>query len=77
MSEDKKSDFVIPALLTAAAVYFGLKKRSSTLSVITKQAVDMVIDHEVNVNPNVKPQTAPKLLLTNGSSSKRKRRRRR
>jgi hypothetical protein len=78
MREDKGGNIVIPALLTAAAVYFGVKRKSSVLSVITKQAVDMVVNNEVNSNsvqPHAKVDAEPRLMLTNSSRRKRKRRR--
>ena len=78
MRENKEGNLVIPALLTAAAVYFGVKRKSKVLSVITKQAVDMVISNEVNadsIKPHVEVSAEPRLMLTNSSRRKRKRRR--
>jgi hypothetical protein len=48
MSEDKKDHILIPAILTAVAAYFGFKKSSESLGGITKTAVNMALNHQLN-----------------------------
>jgi hypothetical protein len=48
MSDDKKDHILIPALLTAVAAYFGWKKSSESLGGITRTAVNMALNHQLN-----------------------------
>jgi hypothetical protein len=56
MSEDKTNHVLIPALLTAAAAYFGFKGKSEQIADITKEVVGRAINHQVNYNYNKKPK---------------------
>jgi hypothetical protein len=45
-NNDKKQHILIPALLTAAAAYFGFKGKSEQIAEITKQVVTKAINHQ-------------------------------
>jgi hypothetical protein len=54
MSEDKTNHILIPALLAAAAAYFGFKGKSEQIADVTKQVVNKAIAHQTQVNNSKK-----------------------
>ena len=70
---DKKNHFLLPALISAAAVYFGLRKNSEKLGNITKSAVSMAIDDQLKRIEKNQPNAKTKLLLPYRSRGKRRR----
>ena len=43
---DQHGSGILPALLTGAAIYFGMNRKSGDLHDLTKEAVSRVIDHQ-------------------------------
>ena len=63
MEEDNqaKNHILIPALLAAVAAYFGFKKSSGELGGITRAAVNMALNHQLqNIKHSKKYKHFPK-----------------
>jgi hypothetical protein len=56
MSKQGKNHILIPALITAAAAYFGLKKKSENISEIAKDLVNRAIKDQTRTNHKAKQQ---------------------
>lgn len=50
MSEEGKHHILIPALIAAAAAYFGFRKKSENLGEIAKTVVNMAVKDQVRQN---------------------------
>ena len=50
MSEEGKHHILIPALIAAAAAYFGCRKKSENLGEIAKTMVNMAVKDQVRQN---------------------------
>lgn len=53
MQKEGKNHILIPALITAAAAYFGYKKKSENISEIAKDLVGRAIKDQVRTNHKV------------------------
>jgi hypothetical protein len=54
MSERGRDHILIPALITAAAAYFGFKKKSENISEIAKTLVHRAVKDQVRTNHKAK-----------------------
>lgn len=50
MSKEGKHHVLIPALIAAAAAYFGFRRKSENLGEMAKAAVDMAVRDQVKQN---------------------------
>lgn len=60
MQKKGKNHILIPALITAAAAYFGFKKKSENISEIAKDLVGRAIKDQVRTNHNINQRAANK-----------------
>ena len=58
MSKHGKDHILIPALITAAAAYFGFKKKSENISEIAKDLVNRAIKDQTRTNHKVNQHNA-------------------
>ncbi len=72
-NNDNKNHFLLPALISAAAIYFGLRKKTEKLGNITKSAVSMAIDDQLKRIDKTQQKPATKLLLPYKSRGRRRR----
>lgn len=68
MSKEAKDHVLIPALITAAAVYFGVRRKSENIGEIAKDLVNRAVKDQVRKNH--KSRQAPRVKATKRRSKK-------